>query len=67
MKAFIAGMVPVTLGLLIVSGALLVQPLRDQPVALLLMGGSLLLSWRTRVSPVWLIAIGALAGILGWV
>lgn len=66
-KAFIAGMVPVTLGLLIVSGALLVQPLQDQPVALLLMGSSLVLSWRTKVSPIWLIALGAVAGILGWV
>lgn len=66
-QAFIAGMVPVTLGLLIVSGALLAQPLLHQPVALLLMLGSLVLSWRSRISPVWLIAVGAAAGVLGWV
>lgn len=66
-RAFVAGMLPVTLGLLTVSGALLAQPLLHQPVALTLMLASLLLSWRTRLSPLWMIAAGALAGLAGWV
>jgi chromate transporter len=66
-RAFVAGMMPVTLGLLAASGSLLAQPLLHQPVAAALMVLSLLVSWRTKLSPMWLIALGGVVGVLGWV
>lgn len=66
-RAFIHGMAPVTLGLLLATGWLLSVPVVRTPVAGLLFAGTVLLMWRTRVSPLWPIAAGALAGVLGWV
>jgi chromate transporter len=66
-RAFIAGMAPVTLGLLLSTGWLLSVPVVRTPVAVLLFAGTIALMWGTRVSPMWAIAVGAVAGAAGWV
>lgn len=66
-RAFVAGLAPVTLGLVLATGWLLARPTLQQPTAWLLVLGSVALAWRTRISPLWPIAAGALAGALGWV
>lgn len=66
-QAFQAGMMPVTVGLLLATGWLLAPPLATQPRALLLSVIVALLVWRTRVRLIWLVGAGALLGGLGWV
>ena len=64
-RAFVAGMAPISLGLLLATGWILLEPVRLQPGAVLLAVAAGLLAWRTRTSPVWLVAAGAAAGALG--
>lgn len=69
-RAFKAGMAPIVIGLLLVTGWLLTaahdQPARDWPLWLLTAVATLVV-WRTRVHLLWLIGAGALLGALGWV
>lgn len=64
LRAFTAGMTPLTLGLLLSTGWVLTAPLRGEWVATALVLGTVLASVRTRISPMWLIAGGAVAGAL---
>lgn len=66
-RAFTAGMAPLTVGLLFSTGWVLTEPTRTSAVALVLVVGSAALLLRTSVSPMWLIAAGAASGALGWV
>jgi len=66
-RAFVAGMAPITIGLLLTTGGLLVQPLVRLPAAWLLIAATVALSLKTRLSAAWLIGAGAAAGALGWV
>jgi chromate transporter len=66
-QAFQAGMVPVTIGLLLATGVLLAPSLDKQPRALLLSVVVALLVWRTKTALIWLVGAGALLGALGWV
>lgn len=66
-KAFVAGMAPITLGLLASTGWLLAAPVSHQPVAWLLIAGTVLLMWRTRLSPLWALGAGAVLGGMGGV
>jgi chromate transporter len=66
-RAFVAGMAPVTIGLLLSAGTVLVQPYARTEGAWALMAAAVVLSVRTRINPVWLIAGGAAAGAAGWV
>jgi chromate transporter len=70
-RAFTAGMTPITLGLLISTGWVLAKPyLLDSAQgwgALALIIISVLVMLRTRLSPMWLVALGMAAGALGWV
>jgi chromate transporter len=66
-KAFVAGMAPMTLGLLLATGWLLAEPVVRRPAAVALVAATVLLMWRTRMSPLWLLAAGAIAGAAGWV
>jgi chromate transporter len=66
-RAFVAGMAPITIGLLLTSGGLLAWPLARQPTAWLLIGATVWALLKTKVNPVWLIGVGAAAGALGWV
>lgn len=64
LRAFTAGLTPLTLGLLLSTGWILTAPTRHDTVAVLLVLGTVAASVRTRLSPMWLIAAGALVGTL---
>lgn len=69
-RAFKVGLAPLVIGLILVTGWLLVaawdQPARDWRLWLLVAAVTLLVS-RTRIHLMWLIATGALLGALGMV
>jgi chromate transporter len=64
-RAFNAGLAPLTLGLLLSTGWILSEPARDSIGAVVLVAVTVLVMVKTRVSPMWLIALGAIAGMLG--
>ena len=70
-RAFTAGLAPLTIGLMLSTGWVLALPYLRDPAhrwgALALVVASIAAMMRTRISPMWLVAIGALAGALGWV
>jgi chromate transporter len=66
-QAFQAGLVPVTLGLLLATGALLAPTPTEHPAAVALSAGVAWLVWRTRLPLIWLVGSGALLGALGLV
>jgi chromate transporter len=65
-RAFTGGLAPLTVALLLSTGWLLGEPSHAHVGALALVMGSAFVSWRTRISPMWLIAAGALVGALGF-
>jgi chromate transporter len=65
-RAFTAGMAPLTLGLLLATGYVLTEPSRGSAGALALVALTVLLVGRYRVSPIWMVALGALVGAFGW-
>jgi chromate transporter len=66
-RAFTEGMAPVTIGLLLATSWILTEPTRASPVGWLLFGATIVWMVRTKWSPLWPIAAGAMAGALGWV
>ncbi|MDX5363494.1 MAG: chromate transporter [Pseudazoarcus pumilus] len=70
-RAFIHGLAPMTISLLVAAGSILALPFINQPDqrigGLLLIGFTLAAMLKTRVSPIWLIAAGAAFGALGGV
>jgi chromate transporter len=66
-RAFVAGLAPVTIGLLAATSLVLTRPSAQQPTAWALMAATVLLSLRTKLNPLWLIAAGAAAGAFGFV
>jgi chromate transporter len=64
MRAFTAGLTPLTLGLLLSTGWVLTAPTRDRWVAVALVVVTVMLSASGKLSPMWLIALGALVGAL---
>lgn len=64
-RAFVAGMAPVTMGLLLATGWVLTEPSRHHAGAVALVVLSVLVMWRTKLSPIWLVAVGAVVGVLG--
>ena len=68
-RAFVAGMAPLTLGLVFATGWVLAEPFvrNDQQRwgALALIAATLAVMLRTRRSPLWMIALGAIAGVFG--
>lgn len=64
LRAFTAGLTPLTLGLLLSTGWVLTAPTRHEPMAVALVLLTALLSAATRLSPMWLIAAGAVVGAL---
>jgi chromate transporter len=64
-RAFVAGMAPITIGLLLATGWILLEPSRGNAGAVLLALAAMLVVWRTRLSPVWLIVLGAAVGAFG--
>jgi chromate transporter len=67
LRAFTAGMPPITVGLLLATGWILLEPTRSQWPALLLVAGTLWVMQRTKWSPLWPLAAGATMGMAGWV
>lgn len=70
-RAFINGMAPLTIGLLLATGWVLAEPFlrsADHRLgALALISLSALLMMSTKISPIWLVGIGALVGAAGWI
>jgi hypothetical protein len=66
-RAFTAGMAPLTIGLLLATGWVLTEPARHMPAAIALVALTVAVMLRTKASPLWLIAAGAVVGGLGWV
>ena len=70
-RSFTNGLTPLTLGLLLATGWILAEPYVRVPQyrwgALGLIAITVLVMVRTKVSPMWLVALGALAGVLGLV
>ena len=70
-RAFTAGLMPLTLGLLLSTGWVLAQPYlidaNHRWGALALIALSVMVMLRTSFSPIWLVAVGMIAGGLGWV
>ena len=65
-RAFTTGMAPLTLGLLLATGWLLAEPARRSIGGLLLVVATVAVMLRTRLSPMWLVAAGAVVGAAGW-
>jgi len=70
-RAFTTGMAPLTLGLLLATGWILAEPFLREPGSrwgtLALVGVTVAVMLRSRLSPMWLVALGALVGVLGGV
>lgn len=64
-RAFTQGLAPLTLGLLLATGWVLTEPTRAHPGAMALVAVTTLVVWRTRIAPIWLVALGAVVGALG--
>ncbi|MBA4177607.1 MAG: chromate transporter [Leptothrix sp. (in: Bacteria)] len=67
LRAFTTGMAPLTLGLLVATGWILVAPTHPGGATAALVTGTVLFMIHTRLSPMWPIAAGAVAGLAGWV
>jgi chromate transporter len=65
-RAFTLGMIPLTLGLLVSTGWVLTEPARHHVGAMLLVPLTVVMMVKTKISPMWLIALGAIVGALGW-
>jgi len=66
-RAFKTGLAPLTLGLLLATGWILADPVRDRPAAIVLIAVTVAVMLKTRLSPLWLVAAGAAVGALGWI
>jgi chromate transporter len=70
-RAFTTGLTPLTIGLLLATGWVLALPYvaaGDHRIeAAALVAFTALVMLRTRISPMWLVAVGAVVGALGWV
>jgi len=64
-RAFHAGMAPLSLGLLLATGWVLAEPSRGSLAAMALVVATVAIMARTRLSPIWMIAAGAALGALG--
>ena len=61
-QAFVAGMAPLTVGLVLSTGFILGKPGYANPWLLALMVATVAVCVRTKVSPLWLIGLGGLVG-----
>lgn len=67
LRAFTTGMAPLTLGLLVATGWILLSPTQPGWGTAALVAGTIAFMLRTSFSPLWPIAAGAVAGVMGWV
>ena len=66
-RAFAAGLAPLTIALLLATGWVLTDPARGSPRLLALVALTVVVMLRWRISPLWPVAAGMAAGALGWV
>ena len=70
-RAFKTGLTPLTIGLLVATGWLLARPYVVDGThamgALAVVAVSIAGMLKTRLSPMWLVGVGAVVGALGWV
>jgi chromate transporter len=70
-RAFTTGLTPLTIGLLVATGWLLARPYVGDDLraigAIGLIAVAIAVMLRTRISPMWLVGLGAVVGALGWV
>ncbi|WP_416136221.1 chromate transporter [Aquabacterium sp. A7-Y] len=66
-RAFTEGMAPITLGLLLATGWILSEPSRHDAGAVALLLLTVAVMVKTKLSPMWMIGVGAVAGMAGWV
>jgi chromate transporter len=74
-RAFTTGLAPLTIGLLLASGWILLEPARTASPSLLgmplpsvlLVTLTVVVMLRSKLSPLWLIGLGAGLGVMGWV
>jgi chromate transporter len=66
-RALHAGLAPVTIGLLLATGWILLEPQAGDWRSGVLVAGTIALMLRTRLSALWPIGGGAIAGALGWI
>jgi len=59
------GLAPLTIGLLMATGWVLALPLVEHPASILLVPATIVFMLKTRRSPLWMIAVGALVGASG--
>lgn len=64
-RATVAGLAPITVGLVLASAWILIEPLATRPGALVLVALGAAVALKTRVSPLWTIGAGAVVGALG--
>ena len=67
LRAFNTGLAPITIGLLLATGWVLLRPSGGQVAALALASATVVLMMRTKISPVWPMAAGAMVGAAGFV
>jgi chromate transporter len=67
LRAFTTGMAPLTLGMLGATGWILLAPTHPNWATAVLVAGTIVFMLRTPFSPLWPIAVGAVAGVMGWV
>lgn len=61
------GLAPITVGLIAAGGALLATASDNNVMAIVFTAASALIAWRTKLHPLWMIAVGAVAGLAGLV
>ena len=70
-RAFTTGLTPLTIGLLVATGWLLVRPYVTETGhalgAIALVAVAIAGMLKTKLSPMWFVGVGALVGALGWV
>lgn len=66
-RAFTAGLAPMTIALLLATGWVLTDPIRDSPRLMAVVALTVIVMLRWRPSPIWLVASGMVLGALGWV
>lgn len=70
-RAFTTGLAPVTVALMFIAAWVLAQPFMQNEARLLGASGlialTVLATLRTTIAPIWLIAIGGICGLAGWI
>jgi len=68
LRAFTTGLAPLTIGLLLSTGWILLEPTRSHWLGCsVLVAATVALMLRTKLSPLWMVCAGAVAGVMGWV